>query len=107
LIAKLSAASIAAHQIALNCASFTYMVPLGISSAAAVRVGQGIGRGDPAGAGRAGWTAIAMGGLFMSAAAVVLVAVPHLIVRVFTPDPAVMQTGVELLLVAAAFQLFD
>jgi multidrug resistance protein, MATE family len=107
LIARLDAVSIAAHQIALNCASFTYMVPLGISSAAAVRVGQGIGRGDPAGAGRAGWTAIAMGGLFMSGAAVVLVLAPHLIVRAFTPDREVMRIGVSLLFVAAAFQLFD
>jgi len=107
LIARLNAASIAAHQIALNCASFTYMVPLGISSAAAVRVGQGVGRGDPAGAGRAGWTAVAMGAAFMSFAAVVLVLAPHLIVRAFTPDPDVMRIGVDLLLVAAAFQLFD
>ncbi|HKR31716.1 MAG TPA: MATE family efflux transporter [Terriglobales bacterium] len=107
LIARLDAASVAAHQIALNCASFTYMVPLGISSAAAVRVGQGIGRGDPAGAGRAGWTAIAMGAFFMSCAAVVLVLAPHLIVRVFTPDQQVMRIGVNLLYIAAAFQLFD
>jgi MATE family multidrug resistance protein len=107
LIARLDAASVAAHQIALNCASFTYMVPLGICSAAAVRVGQALGRGDPRGAGRAGWTAIAMGAAFMSVAAVVLVLAPRLIVRVFTPDERVMQIGVKLLLVAAAFQLFD
>jgi len=107
LIARIDAASIAAHQVALNCASFTYMVPLGISSAAAVRVGQGIGRRDPAGAGRAGWTAIAMGAAFMCLAAIVLVSVPQWIVRVFTPDPAVIRDGVKLLLVAAAFQLFD
>jgi multidrug resistance protein, MATE family len=107
LIARLDAASVAAHQIALNCASFTYMVPLGISSAAAVRVGQALGRGDPRGAGRAGWTAIAMGAAFMSLAAVVLVLAPRLIVRIFTPDPTVMTIGVKLLLVAAAFQLFD
>jgi MATE family multidrug resistance protein len=107
LIAKLDAASTAAHQIALNCASFTYMVPLGISSAAAVRVGQAIGRGDPRGAGRAGWTAITMGAGFMSLAAVILALVPRLIVRIFTPDPQVMNIGVKLLLVAAAFQLFD
>lgn len=107
LVARLGAAPVAAHQIALNCASFTYMVPLGISSAAAVRVGQAIGRGDPRGAGRAGWTAIAMGAIFMSLAAVVLVAVPGLIVRAFTPDRNVMSIGVKLLFVAAAFQLFD
>jgi len=107
LIAKLDAASLAAHQIALNCASLTYMVPLGISSAAAVSVGQAIGRRDPAGAGRAGWTAIMMGAGFMSIAALVLVLAPRLIVRIFTPDPEVMRIGVKLLLVAAAFQLFD
>lgn len=107
LIARLDAASVAAHQIALNCASFTYMVPLGVSSAAAVRVGQALGRGDARGAGRAGWTAIAMGAAFMSLAAVVLVLAPRLIVRIFTPDPTVMTIGVKLLLVAAAFQLFD
>jgi multidrug resistance protein, MATE family len=107
LIARIDAASIAAHQVALNCASLTYMVPLGISSAAAVRVGQGIGRRDPAGAGRAGWTAIAMGAAFMSLAAIVLVSIPQWIVRAFTPDPAVIRDGVKLLLVAAAFQLFD
>jgi MATE family multidrug resistance protein len=107
LIAKLDAASLAAHQIALNCASFTYMVPLGISSAAAVRVGQAIGRREPAGAGRAGWTAIIMGAAFMSCAAVVLILAPRLIVRAFTPDPRVMDVGVKLLFVAAAFQLFD
>ena len=107
LIARLDAASVAAHQIALNCASLTYMVPLGISSAAAVRVGQAIGRCDPVAAGRAGWAALAMGAGFMSLAALVLVLAPRLIVRAFTPDVLVMQVGVKLLFVAAAFQLFD
>ena len=107
LIAKLDAASIAAHQIALNCASFTYMVPLGISSAAAVRVGQAIGRHDPAGAARAGWTAIVMGAAFMSVSAVILIVFPRVIVRAFSPDPQVMRIGVQLFIVAAAFQLFD
>ena len=107
LIARLDAATVAAHQIALNCASLTYMVPLGISSAAAVRVGQAIGRRDPVAAGYAGWAAISMGAGFMSLAALVLVFAPRGIVRVFTPDPQVMRVGVTLLLVAAAFQLFD
>jgi len=107
LIARLDAASAAAHQIALNCASLTYMVPLGICSAAAVRVGQAIGRRDYVAAGRAGWAALAMGAGFMSLAALVLVCTPRLIVRAFTPDPHVMKVGVMLLFVAAAFQLFD
>jgi multidrug resistance protein, MATE family len=106
-IATLDPVSLAAHQIALNTASFTYMVPLGISSAAAVRVGQALGRGDAHAAGRAGWMAMALGAAFMTASGVVLLAAPELVARVFTTDRAVIRTAVSLLAVAAAFQLFD
>ncbi len=106
-IATLDPVSLAAHQIALNTASFTYMVPLGISSAAAVRVGQALGRGDAHAAGRAGWMAMALGAAFMAAAGVVLLAAPEFVARVFTTDRAVIRTAVSLLAVAAAFQLFD
>jgi len=82
LIGRLDAASLAAHQIALLAASVAFMVPLGISSAAAVRVGQGLGRGDPAGAARAGWTALLLGGGFMSVAAVAFVVFPGLLLCV-------------------------
>jgi MATE family multidrug resistance protein len=107
LIGRLGAVSLAAHQIALNTASFTYMVPLGIGSAAAVRVGQALGRGDTAAAGRSGWTALSLGAGFMSCAAVAFLVIPRAIIRVFTPDAAVIQAGVKLLFVAAFFQLFD
>ncbi len=107
LIAKLDAASLAAHQIALNAASATYMVPLGIASAAAVRVGQALGREDAKAVGESGWTAVGLGGAFMSLAALAFLLFPQSIVRAFTPDPAVMKTGVSLLAVAAFFQLFD
>ena len=63
LIAKLGAVPLSGHEIALNCAALTFMVPLGISSAAAVRVGQQLGRKDPAGARRAGWSAITLGSI--------------------------------------------
>jgi MATE family multidrug resistance protein len=56
LIGKFSADILAGHQIALTVASTTYMMPLGISTAAAVRVGHAIGRRDPEGASRSGWT---------------------------------------------------
>jgi MATE family multidrug resistance protein len=107
LIGTLDPLSLAAHQIALNVASFTYMVPLGISSAAAVRVGQALGRGDVHAAGRAGWTAMGLGAVFMAAAGVGLVTAPQYVARVFTTDRAVIRTAVSLLAVAAAFQLFD
>src|SRR5271155_5990665 len=65
LIARLGAVPLASHQVALNTVSFTYMVPLGISAAAAVRVGQALGRRDAAAASRAGWTAMLLGTGFM------------------------------------------
>ena len=107
LCGKLGAVPLAGHQIALNCAAFTYMVPLGTASAAAVRVGQALGRGDVPGARRAGWTAIVLGAGFMTCAGLLFVCFPRQIARLYTPDPEVIRQGALLLLVAAAFQLFD
>jgi len=107
LCARLGPVPLAGHEIALNCAALTFMVPLGISSAAAVRVGQQLGRRDPDAARRAGWSAILIGVGFMACSGSVFVSLPKLIARLFTPNPAVIQVGAQLLLVAAAFQLFD
>jgi multidrug resistance protein, MATE family len=107
LCAKLGPVPLSGHEIALNCAAFTFMVPLGISSAAAVRVGQNLGRKDSTGARRAGWSALLLGCGFMSCAGLVFVSAPKFIARLFSPDPRVIQVGATLLLVAAAFQLFD
>jgi len=107
LCAKLGPMPLSGHEIALNCAAFTFMVPLGVSSAAAVRVGQQLGRGDSQGARRAGWSAILLGCSFMSFAGLMFVSFSRFIARLFSPDPAVVRVGASLLLVAAAFQLFD
>ena len=107
LCARLGPVPLSGHEIALNCAAFTFMVPLGISSAAAVRVGQQLGRRDPAGARRAGWSAILLGVGFMGCAGLAFVSASRMIARAFSPDPAVVHVGASLLLVAAAFQLFD
>jgi multidrug resistance protein, MATE family len=107
LIGKLSAVPLASHQIALNTVSLTYMVPLGISSAAAVRVGQALGRGDANAASRAGWTAMALGASFMGAMGILLVLMPRYIVRLYTPNPDVIRAASGLLFVGAFFQLFD
>jgi MATE family multidrug resistance protein len=107
LIGKIGATALAGHQIAMATVSTTFMVPLGISSAASVRVGHAVGRGDPHGAARSGWTAIALGGIVMSIAAVTLIAVPQWIARVFTPDVAIIAAGAALLRVAAFFRLVD
>jgi multidrug resistance protein, MATE family len=107
LAGRLPPAALAAHQIALNLAGFTFMVPLGIASAGAVRVGQALGRGDAHAASRAGWTALSLGALAMSLAAIAFVTLPHWLISAFTSDAGVLRTGVALLGVAAVFQLFD
>ena len=107
LIARLGAVAQAGHQIALNTVAFTYMVPLGISSAAAVRVGQALGRGDPVGARNAGNTAILLGAAFMSTMSAVLLVFPRYIARLYTADPSVIHAAITLLAAGAAFQLFD
>jgi MATE family multidrug resistance protein len=107
LIARLGAVPLASHQIALNTVALTYMVPLGVASAAAVRVGQAIGRRNPQAAGDAGSTAIFLGAAFMTAAGIVLLAVPRWIARMYTPDETVLRSTVLLLAAGAAFQLFD
>lgn len=107
LCAKLGPVPLSGHEIALNCAAFTFMVPLGISSAAAVRVGQEIGRGDTARAHLAGWSAILMGAAFMACTGLLFVSLSKPIARIFSPDPVVVRVGARLLLIAAAFQMFD
>jgi MATE family multidrug resistance protein len=107
LIGKLGAVALAGHQIALNVASFTYMVPLGIGSAAAVRVGQAIGARDARGAAHAGWMALFFGVCFMSCAGLALFLFPQAIARIYTPEADVVRAGATLLVIAAVFQLFD
>lgn len=107
LAGAIGPAALAAHQVALKMCSVTFMVPWGISSAAAVRVGQAIGRNDPESAGVSGWTGLLLGESFMLVAAVAFVALPRTILGGFTADAGVIATGVGLLACAAAFQLFD
>jgi MATE family multidrug resistance protein len=107
LIATLGPVPLAGHEIALNCISFTFMVPLGISAAASVRVGQAIGRGSIPEARAAGWAAIALGALVMLCAASIFLAIPHALAAAFTHDAPVIADAVPLLSIAAIFQLCD
>jgi MATE family multidrug resistance protein len=107
LAGRLAPASLAAHQIAINIAAFTFMVPLGIASAGAVRVGHAVGRRDPEGAATAGWAALLLGVGFMACAAAAFLAVPRALIGAFTSDARVLELGTSLLFVAAVFQLFD
>jgi MATE family, multidrug efflux pump len=107
LASHLGAVSLATHEIVLNCAAFTYMVPLGISAAGAVAVGHAIGAGDPAKARRAGWMAIGLGVGFMAIAAVLFVTTPNPIIGIYSHDPQVQRLGAHILLIVAAFEIFD
>ena len=103
----LTPVALATHQIALNYASLTYMVPLGISAAAAVSVGHAVGAGDGARARRAGWLALGLGTSFMLLAAVVFLVAPGPLIALYTRDAQVMAVGPSLLGLAAAFQICD
>lgn len=98
---------LAAHSIALNLASITYMVPLGIGLGASARVGNLIGAGDPRGAQRAAWVAFALGGAVMACFAALFVLGRSLIPYAFTRDAAVVTLAATLLPIVAAFELFD
>ncbi len=105
--ARLDEASLAAHGIAVTVIATTYMVPLGISSAAAVRVGQAVGRRDARGVAASGWSALLIGAFFMGVAGVALWTAPRWIVEAITRDAAVVAIGAALLRIAAFFELFD
>lgn len=107
LAGTLDPVSLAAHTIALNAAALTYMVPLGIASAAAVSVGRALGAREPQGAARAGWTALGLGTAFEVVSSLAFLLFPRQIARLYTNDEAVISFAVTLLAIAAVFQLFD
>jgi len=107
LAGTLDPVSLAAHTIALNAAAVTYMVPLGIASAAAVSVGRALGAGDRREAARAGWTALGLGVVYEIFSALSFLIFPRQIARLYTHDQRVVSFAVTLLSIAALFQLFD
>ena len=103
----LTPVALATHQIVLNYASVTYMVPLGISAAAAVSVGHAVGAGDRARARRAGWMALGLGTSFMLLAAMVFLLWPRPLIALFSRDPRILAVGPGLLGIVACFEVFD
>jgi MATE family multidrug resistance protein len=112
LMGLLGAAALGAHQLVLNCAGISFMVSLGLSQAATVRVAYQLGAGRAFSARRAGFVALALGIGFMGAAAVVLWALPQTIIAAYVDiaDPAnreIVQIARRLIAIAALFQVFD
>ncbi len=112
LMGWIGTAELAAHQIALQCAAVTFMVPLGLSQAATIRVGLAVGRENPSAVYRAGMTAIVLGMLFMAVMAAIMLSWPEAIVALFLDETGnahleVAGFAVTFLMMAALFQVFD
>ncbi|MEY3702045.1 MAG: putative multidrug resistance protein MdtK [Gemmatimonadota bacterium] len=99
--------ALAGHEIALNLASLTFMVPMGVAAAGTVMVGRAIGRGDPAAARRDAVAALVVGVGFMSLTAGLFLLLPGLFARAYTTDPAVVAVAMALIPIAGIFQVFD
>jgi MATE family multidrug resistance protein len=107
LMGWLGTVAMAGHQVALNLSSLTFMVPLGISQATAVLVGQGVGREDPAGARRAAGAGLLLGVGFMILTAVIFLAFPEGLARVYSDEAQVIALAALLIPLAGIFQVFD
>lgn len=112
LMGLIGTTELAAHSIAIQVASVTFMVPLSFGQAATVRVGRAYGAGDPDAMGRAGWTSFAMGVGFMILTASTMLFAPRLLIGAFLDlgSPAslpVVELAVSFLAIAAIFQLVD
>ncbi|HEY6866770.1 MAG TPA: MATE family efflux transporter [Candidatus Eisenbacteria bacterium] len=107
LMGRLGTATVGGHQVAINVASVSYMVPAGVAGAAAVLVGQAIGAGDAPRARRAAAASLVAGAGFMLASGLTLSLAPRAIAGLYTSDPGVIAITARLLLLAAIFQVFD
>jgi MATE family multidrug resistance protein len=98
---------VASHQVALNIASFFFMVPLGLAMAITVRVGHAVGRGDTQGVRYAGFCGIALTLATQTFSAGLMLSMPHVIASLYTRDAGVIATATELIVLAGVFQLSD
>ena len=107
LIGSLGGDAVAGHQIAINVASVTFMVPLGIAMATTVRVGRAVGAGDGDGVRLAGFAGIAASLATQTVSCAAMALFPHGIAALYTGDADVAAFAAQLLLFAAAFQFSD
>lgn len=103
----LGATALASHQIALNCASFTFMFPLGLSLASSIRISKALGEGRREALRPIGFGALGLSSALMLTFAVLFALIGTTLAEAFTPDRAVVTLAARLLVVAAIFQLFD
>jgi MATE family multidrug resistance protein len=107
LVGRFGDVQIAAHQIALNFSSFIFMVPMGISAAITIRVGQALGAGNARAARTIAWSGLGAGLVFGALAIVPIILLRHQAAALYSSDVAVQALAADLLLFAAFWQLFD
>jgi MATE family multidrug resistance protein len=108
LIARFGDVQLAGHQIAITVASLSFMAAVGIANATTARVGHWIGAEDSPMARRAGFVGIVLGGSFMAACGLSYLIFREPLATLFAPnDPAAAAVGADLLVIAAAFAIFD
>ena len=107
LIGRLGPLPSAAHLIAINFSALMFMIPLGMASAVSIRVGNALGRNDPAAARYAGVTGLLIVACLQCVSMTVMFLFPSLIVSVYGGEAAVASLAVSLLFYAAVFQLPD
>ncbi|HEU4522729.1 MAG TPA: MATE family efflux transporter [Thermoanaerobaculia bacterium] len=107
LAGRLGTMDLAAHQVVINIAAFTFTIALGIAAAASVRVGRAIGARDHQGTRLAGYAAFAGGAAVMACGALLFILFPEPIARLITDDPGVIAAALPLFFVAGLFQLSD
>lgn len=98
---------VAAHQVAINLASLSFMVPMGVGMGAAAMVGRAVGRGDAAAVRDAARAALVMGVSFMSCMALFFLLTPRTFTSLYSTDPQVVALAAVLLPLAGVFQIFD
>lgn len=106
-VGTLGTETMAGHQVALNFTAVTFMIPLGVGMATTVRVGRAVGRRDAAGIRWAAASGIALAMASQAVSATLMLTLPRPIAAFYTDDPAVIAVAVQLLALAALFQLSD
>jgi MATE family multidrug resistance protein len=107
LMGSLGTVSMASHQVAINLASLTFMMAVGVTQAATVLVGQAVGAGDAASARRSAGAGLVVVSVLMTVTGVTFLTLPGVLARVYTPDAAVVALATTLIPVAGIFQIFD
>ncbi len=107
LVSTISTAAIAGHQVAINFAAMMFMIPFGLSVAISARVGNSIGRKRPDEARFRGYVGVGVSCCIMTVTALIIFLFPEQITAIYTDDAPVTEIAVQLLFMAAVFQISD